>query len=380
MFDILKSKLQQFTKSIAEKVLQKKDFKEEAKPDEPVSFPVQSAEPAAEEIPAAPEEIIPAASEEIPAETEPSLPELSVPEKRELKAEIGVAKKIVSFVAGGIELSGKDIEDLLFEFELSLLEADVDVDAVNEIVSNIKKSLSGKKIQSGKDINSEIKSEIRKILSRVMHVEYNNVLELIDLKQEKPFVILFLGPNGAGKTTSIAKLCHLLQSKGKKIVLSASDTFRAASIEQLSEHAKRLKVRVIKHSYGSDPAAVAFDAVQAAKSSGSDVVLIDSAGRQETNKNLMEELKKISRVIKPDLKIYVGEALAGRTLLQQAKEFDSALGLDGFILTKIDADAKGGTTISLLHSLKKPVFFIGTGQEYNDFIEFRPEFILDRII
>jgi len=163
-------------------------------------------------------------------------------------------------------------------------------------------------------------------------------------------------------------------------VLAAAVTFRAASIEQIEKHAEKLGVRVVKHQYGADPAAVAFDAIKAAESKKIDVVLIDSAGRQETNKNLMEELKKIVRVAKPDLKLYVGEAFTGQALLNQATEFDKHLGLDGFVLTKIDTDTKGGTAISLLYKLKKPVVFIGTGQRYEDLVEFKPEYILDRVI
>ena len=200
------------------------------------------------------------------------------------------------------------------------------------------------------------------------------------VKEKKPFKILFLGPNGAGKTTSMAKITKFLQDNNLKVIWAASDTFRAASIEQLEKHAEKLGVRVVKHNYGADPAAVAFDAVKAAEAKGIDAVLIDSAGRQETNKNLMEELKKIVRVIKPDLKIYVGESFTGQALLQQAEEYDKAIGIDGFILTKIDCDAKGGTTISLLYKLKKPVLFVGTGQEYKDLEKFRPEFVLDKIL
>ena len=166
----------------------------------------------------------------------------------------------------------------------------------------------------------------------------------------------------------------------KSVIVAAGDTFRAASIEQLEEHAKNIGVKVIKHQYGADPAAVGFDAVKAAEAKKIDVVLIDTAGRQDTNKNLLEELKKIDRVVKPDLKLYVGEAYTGQALLQQASEFNDAIWLDGFVLTKIDTDTKGGTAISLLYKLKKPILFVGTGQRYEDLLEFKPEFIIDRIL
>ena len=162
--------------------------------------------------------------------------------------------------------------------------------------------------------------------------------------------------------------------------IAAADTFRAASIEQISHHGDKLGIKVIKHDYGSDPAAVAFDAIKAAEAGKADVVMIDSAGRQETNKNLMEELKKIIRVAKPDMKIFVGEALAGKVLLESAEKWDEEVGIDAFILAKIDTDTKGGTAISILHKMKKPVLYIGTGQGYEDLLEFRPDYIIDRVV
>ena len=300
-------------------------------------------------------------------------------EKRELKARVSAGKKVKGLITGQIEISEKDVKDLLWELELSLLEADVEQETAKEICGNISGSIVGKKV-GRKELDSFLGNEIKKILQEIMQTDYIDLIEAIERKAKKPFVILFLGPNGAGKTTSIAKVTHMLQGKGKKVILAAADTFRAASIEQLEIHAQRLGVRVVKHKYGADPAAVAYDAVQAAAARGVDVVLIDSAGRQETNKNLMRELEKICRVAKPDLKIFIGEALAGQAMLRQASEFEKELGIDGFILTKIDTDAKGGTTISLLYRLHKPVMFVGTGQEYKDLLEFSPAYIIDRIV
>ncbi|MFH1240648.1 MAG: signal recognition particle-docking protein FtsY [Candidatus Diapherotrites archaeon] len=300
-----------------------------------------------------------------------------VPEKREIKAKVSLGSSVKSIVTGHIHIGEKDLKDLLWELELSLLEADVEQGTAQEITSEIHKELVGTDVPRN-EFDSFVKKKIKESLARVMQAEKVNILE--KLSEKKPLVILFLGPNGAGKTTTIAKIAHLLQKNGKKVILAASDTFRAASIEQLETHASRLGVRLVKHNYGSDPAAVAFDAVKAAEAKGFDAVLIDSAGRQDTNKNLMRELEKISRVVKPDLKIFIGEALSGQNLLNQASEFDKALGLDGFILTKIDTDAKGGTTISLIYKLKKPVLFVGTGQEYDDLLEFTPEYVIDRVV
>lgn len=300
-------------------------------------------------------------------------------DKRELKAKVGVGGKLSGLIFGGVEIKENEISDLLWELELSLLESDVEQDAAHELVEQIKKRLLGQKV-SAKNIDEFLNEQIKEILKEMMTTEKIDLLAEIKKKKEKPYKILLLGPNGAGKTTSLGKLSYLLEKNKLKSIWAAGDTFRAAAIDQLEEHARRLGVRVIKHQYGADPAAVAFDTIKAAEASGIDVVLMDSAGRQETNKNLMEELRKIERVTKPDLKLYVGEAYAGQGLLDQAKEFDEAIGIDGFILTKIDTDAKGGTTISLLYKLKKPILYIGTGQEYKDFEKFSEEYIINRII
>ena len=299
-------------------------------------------------------------------------------EKRELKAKHGIAKQITGLIFGSVTIEEKDVKGFLEEFELSLLEADVEQDTAAEVVKELRKELVGKKVKKNMDLTGFLKKEIKSALVKVMQTDGIDLLE--KAKHKKPFVILMLGPNGAGKTTSIAKLTHYFKLHGKKVILASADTFRAGSIEQIEVHAERLGTRVVKHGYGADPAAVAFDAVKAAEAEKSDIVLIDSAGRQETNKNLMEELKKINRVVKPDFRIFVGEALSGQTFLSQAEKFDAELGVDGFILTKIDTDAKGGTAISLLYKIKKPILFVGTGQDYGDLEKFTPEFVLDRII
>jgi len=297
-------------------------------------------------------------------------------DKRELKAETGVLQKVTGIVTGKIKINEKDTQNFFDELELSLLESDVEQETASAIVKQLKNQLIGKEISAKEDLTNYLNNEIKKALAKVMETEKINLAQI----EKKPLKILFLGPNGAGKTTTIAKIANYFLKINKSVIMAAGDTFRAASIEQLETHANKLGVKIVKQNYGSDPAAVAFDAVKAAEAKNIDIVLIDTAGRQETNKNLIEELKKIDRVIKPDIKLYVGEAYTGQALLQQASEFNKAIGIDGFILTKIDADAKGGTAISLLYTLKKPIVFIGTGQNYDDLIEFKPEFIIDRII
>lgn len=299
-------------------------------------------------------------------------------DKRELKARASTVTKLKAVFAREITIEEKDIAEFLNDFELALLEGDVEQETAVAVIAEIKKELVGMKVEKRQELSEFLKKEIKKALQKIMKVQEIEFWKLA--KAKKPLKILFLGPNGAGKTTSIAKIAFAFRERGMKAVLASADTFRAGSIEQLEKHAERIKCRIVKHSYGADPAAVAFDAVKAAEASKADAVLIDSAGRQETNKNLMQELKKIDRVVKPDLKIYVGEAFTGQALLQQAREFDKEVGIDAFILTKIDTDAKGGTAISLIYALKKPIIFIGTGQRYEDLVEFKPEFIIDRIV
>ena len=311
---------------------------------------------------------------------EPEPIEKPVEDKRELKAKVSITGKLKAAITGTVKLEEKDLKDLLWELELALLEADVEQTTSEEICREIKQKLTEKELPKGKSIEDTIKKEIAKILEGMMQTEKRNISKEAKEKKDKPYKILFLGPNGAGKTTSMAKLTHYMKSQGLSVIWAAGDTFRAASIEQLEKHAQKLDVRVIKHQYGADPAAVAFDTVKAAKSKKTDIVMIDSAGRQETNKNLIGELQKVVRVVQPDLKIYVGEAYTGQAILHQAKEYDKAIGIDGFILTKIDCDSKGGTTISLLYKIKKPILFVGTGQEYEDLQEFEPSFVLERII
>ncbi|MEK6972731.1 MAG: signal recognition particle-docking protein FtsY [archaeon] len=401
MFDILKNKIKGFTDKLKQKIgaepqaekvqaeekqadaeiIEKSPLPEETFAEEPIEEkPAELEEPESLEKPAAEPAKETQKITEVQKNGSIDLEKLKVDDKREIKASVSATSQLKSFFSSHIVISEKDIDELLYDFELALLESDVDQDTATFLCEKIKKELVGKKIPKGKEFDNFIKQEIKNVFAESICVEHQNILSLIKNKTEKPFVILFLGPNGAGKSTSMAKLTNLLQKNNLSVIWSASDTFRAAAIEQLEKHAERLNVRLVKHKYGSDPAAVAFDAVSSAKAKKIDLVLIDSAGRQDTNQNLMEELKKIVRVIKPDLKIFVGEALSGRSLLEQAKVFDKELSIDGFILTKIDTDTKGGTSISLLHTLKKPIFYIGIGQGYDDLLEFSNEFIVDRIV
>jgi fused signal recognition particle receptor len=272
-------------------------------------------------------------------------------------------------------ISKKKLDNLLWDLEIGLLESDVALPVVEEIKNNVKEQLSHIRGGSAKNI---VRQALMDAISNVLlstQLDFLNVIE----SSEKPVVIMFVGVNGTGKTTAIAKMCHHLQKKGKSCVISASDTFRAGAIEQLEEHATNLGVKLIKHKAGADPAAVAYDAIQHAKARHKDAVLLDTAGRMQTNINLMDEMKKIRRVAKPSMVIFVGDALTGNDAVEQAKRFDEVVGIDGIILTKVDADAKGGAALSIAYTIGKPLLFIGVGQGYDDQIPFDPEWMMKRI-
>ncbi|MBP1910890.1 fused signal recognition particle receptor [Thermococcus stetteri] len=279
-----------------------------------------------------------------------------------------------------VEIKEKDIEDALDELELELLEADVALETVEALREKIKEKLVGRKVRIGTNKGKIVEEALREAILEILTPEKRiNLLEMIKSKEDKPFVIAFVGFNGSGKTTTIAKLAHWLKKNGFSVVIAASDTFRAGAIEQLEEHAKRVGVKVIKHDYGADPAAVAYDAIQHAKARGIDVVLIDTAGRNELNRNLMDEMKKIARVTKPDLVIFVGDSLGGNAVVEQAKQFNDAVRIDGVILTKLDADARGGAALSISHAIGAPILFVGVGQGYDDLRPFDEKWFVERI-
>ena len=262
---------------------------------------------------------------------------------------------------------------------MELLEADVSVSVADKIVDEIKENLVGKEISSKQSVHDLAYGAIKKAVEDILIQPSFNLIEKVKSKQEKPFVIMFVGPNGHGKTTSIAKLSYLLKENGLTTVFAAADTFRAASIEQLEKWAEKAETRVIKHQYGADPAAVCFDAIKHAKSKGIDVVLLDTAGRSELNTNLMEQLRKIVKVSDPDLKIYVGEALAGNAAVEEAKRFNEVIDIDGVIMTKTDCDVKGGSILSISFETKKPILFMGVGQDLSDLKVFDKQWFLNKV-
>ncbi|MBU1198167.1 signal recognition particle-docking protein FtsY [Candidatus Micrarchaeota archaeon] len=302
--------------------------------------------------------------------------------ERELKPRVGLLTQLKGVITGGITISEKETEPLFEDLEMALLESDVSMDTAQALVADLRKRLVGKRVARG-NVEEEVKKEIAFALSSVMHAHKTDFVERISeaKKQNRtPYVVLFLGPNGAGKTTTIAKIAYQLRQSGFTSVISASDTFRAAAIEQAEYHGKKLGVKVIRHRYGADPAAVAFDAIAHAKSTGIDVVLIDTAGRQETNRNLLAEMEKIVRISQPDLKVFVAEAIAGTSMVQQLKKFHEKLGVDGIILTKLDCDAKGGGSLSISFECQLPILFVGVGQSYDDLKPFNEEWIVRNIM
>jgi fused signal recognition particle receptor len=281
------------------------------------------------------------------------------------------------------ELKSENLRPILSDFKINLVENDVAFPVAERICDEMEKRLDGVQVKRLEDRKKIVENNLREVLLEIMTINGNiDLLKLIEAKRKKnePFVIVFVGINGTGKTTTIAKVAHFLNKKGYSVVLACSDTYRAGSIEQLEEHAKRLSMRIITHKYGADPAAVAYDTISHAKAHGINVVLIDTAGRMQTNRNLMSELEKIKRVVTPDLSILTVDSLTGNDAVMQAEEFHKSVGIDATILTKVDADVKGGSALSVTYVTHKPILFIGTGQKYDDLEEFVPEKFVEMVL
>ena len=352
MFNLLKDKLKNWTKKISENISKK-----------------------------------PEVSEEKPREKKPKIGEVKekkskkivveAPEKEETK---GIFKSI-SEKLFKVKISEKEFEVYSEDLEMLLLENNVALEVAEEIVKKLKEKIIGQEFLK-KEIESQIKESFKEIIEDIL-IEPFDIIGKINGKkksQEKePYVILFCGINGSGKTTTIAKIADFLKERKLSCVLAAADTFRSAAIEQLKKHGEKLNVKVIEHEYGSDPASVGFDAIKYAKKNFIDCVLIDTAGRIHTAKDLLMEIEKISRVCKPDLKIFVGESITGNDAVEQAKSFNWHIGIDGIILTKSDIDEKGGTALSVGYVTKKPILYLGTGQEYDKIEPFNKQKFIERL-
>ena len=277
---------------------------------------------------------------------------------------------------GQKEITERVLDDTLLELQIALLESDVAQEVVDDLSNRLKKELLGVKLEKGQEagaiIEKKLQESIADIFTRAGKLDLVGRINAKKESKQGPFSIVFLGINGTGKTTTVAKVANLLRKSGLSVVVAAGDTHRAGAIEQLTQHAQRLSLKVIAQRYGADPSAVGRDALDYAKKHYIDAVLIDTAGRMQTSKNLMDEMGKIVRVVKPDVKLFVGDSLAGNDTINQAREFFQYTNFDGAILTKIDADAKGGAAISISHLTAKPVVYVGIGQGYDDMIPFDP--------
>ncbi|MEW6593195.1 MAG: signal recognition particle-docking protein FtsY [Candidatus Hadarchaeota archaeon] len=338
--------------------------------------PAAPPPPAPKKATAAPFTHVHVAPPEAPKVAKPKAPKVLAPEK----PKIGIKRAVKRIL--GRELSASDVEDIVWDLQIILLESDVAVPVTDHIIERVKAGLVGKKIGMRDDPKELAEGVLKRAITEVLEPKSKvDILSVVKAKKVKgePAIIVFVGINGTGKTTTIAKVAKYLSVNGLKPVLAAADTFRAAGIEQLEIHAQRLGMEVVKQKRGSDAAAVAYDAIAHAKARGMDVVLVDTAGRMQTDANLMDEMKKIIRVAKPDLVIFIGDALTGNDAVEQAKTFDQAVGIHGSILCKMDADARGGAALSISYVTGKPIIFIGTGQSYGDLMEFKPDMILNAL-
>ena len=281
------------------------------------------------------------------------------------------------------EISERDLNSELSKLELSLLESDVAPEVVDDLFGNLRTELLGLELEKGQSAEEVIRLKLRFRIADMFNKSGNmNLIQQIRSKKEAgqgPCVIVLLGINGTGKTTTIAKIARLFKKNGISAVLAAADTHRAGAIEQLSKHGENLSIKVISQRYGADPSAVGRDAVDYATKHRVDTVLIDTAGRMQTAKNLMDEINKIVRVVKPDIKLFIGDSLAGNDTINQAREFFEYTKFDGAILTKTDADARGGSAISIVHATSKPIVLLGMGQGYDDITPFSSERFLDSV-
>lgn len=298
---------------------------------------------------------------------------------KKLAPKVGFAQKAKALVFNReVYLDAKDLEEPLWELEMGLLESDLALSVSEAIVESVKNQLTGTTKRIGSDTGEIVEAALKKAILDVVSANTFDFDEYVKNRQ-KPVHIVFVGINGTGKTTSISKMTHRLLKSGYSVVLAAGDTFRAGAIDQLGIHASRLGVKMIKHQAGADPAAVIYDAVQYAKAHKIDFVLSDTAGRMHTNMNLMAQMEKICRVSSPDLIIFVDEAVAGNDAVERAAQFNEAVPIDGSILTKIDADAKGGAAISIAYITGKPILFFGVGQGYEDLKKFDPEWFVNQL-
>jgi fused signal recognition particle receptor len=302
-----------------------------------------------------------------------------VPVVKEFEIDLSDAKVTKG---GQIIRGGPVLDKILFELEEELLQSDMGHSAVMEVTSTLKANLIGSRIDTRIELETIVEKIVYKSLQNLLEAGYWDFDRTIHsfVTEETPVSIMIVGVNGTGKTTTTAKIAHRLTEQGYSVVLAAADTFRAGAIDQLATHAERIGVRCIKSQRGGDSAAISRDAIESAKARGDDIVIIDTAGRMQNKTNLMEELRKVHRITKPHLVLFVADALAGNDAVTQAKEFQRILNFDGVALCKLDTDAKGGAALSIAHATGRPIVLAGVGQGYDDLKDFDPEWFLDSIL
>ncbi len=283
---------------------------------------------------------------------------------------------------GRVIAASQALENILEELETDLLMADMGHDAVSDVMTTLRGSLIGARLNRKADLSEVIEKALRASLLSLLQAGYWDFDKTVKsfASQGGPVSIMMVGVNGTGKTTTSAKIAHRLNNQGYSVVLAAADTFRAGAIDQLANHAERLGVRCIRSQRGGDAAAVARDAVESATARGEDIVIIDTAGRMQNKINLMEELRKVHRVTRPHLVLFVADALAGNDAVVQAREFQRMLSFDGAVLCKLDTDAKGGAALSISHTTGRPIVLAGVGQGYDDLRDFDPDWLIDSIL
>ncbi|WP_340817978.1 signal recognition particle-docking protein FtsY [Methanolobus sp. WCC4] len=379
MFNKLKAKLTGFKEKIGSKIDEKAVAIE---PEEVIDVPHEDTQPLAS-VPSdqdSPEDTpVQAKTEEAMHVSEPVIEETAAQTDSPDKKKFGFAQKAKALVfEREFILEEDDLEEPLWELEMALLESDIALSVSEAIVESVKSQLVGTRRRIGSNTGNIVEDALKKAIYDVMSA---NVFDLDEYVKdaEKPVHIVFIGINGTGKTTSIAKLSKRFKDQGMSVVVAAGDTFRAGAIDQLAIHAEKIGVKIIKHQEQGDPAAVIYDAIQHAKANNADVVLSDTAGRMHTNVNLMEQLKKVCRVAPPDLIIFVDEAVAGNDAVERAAQFNDAVAINGSILTKTDADSKGGAAISIAYITGRPILFLGMGQGYDDLRKFDPQWFVDQL-
>ena len=377
MFKFLKEKLQNWTKKFSSEEKEEKIVEDASKKSKPQKKKEKEKKSPSKQVKETSETV---AKELRELEKEEIVEEERLKESQERLGPKSLFDRIKSKLTN-VRISEEDFELYSEELNMLLLENNVAFEVAEKIISELKEKIVGIDIPR-KEVEQGIKSALKETVESIL-IEPFDILDRIKRKNEnfskEPFVILFAGINGSGKTTTIAKIANFLEKKDISCVLAAGDTFRAASIEQIKKHGEALGLKVISQEYGSDPASVGFDAISYAKKNGIKCVLIDTAGRMHTAKNLLKEIEKISKVCKPDLKLFIGESITGNDAVEQAKGFNDSIGIDGIILTKADVDEKGGTALSVGYTTKKPIIFLGCGQEYDKLEVFNKKKFVEKL-